>query len=111
MVDDLGAVLVIAIFYTQTINFIDLMIGDFFLVVIVAANFPGVCKTSFNATVAFLGVWLAFLFSGVHATIAGVHIDGNIMELLLNPTSLGIIVGLTLGKPSASRFYRKAWSG
>ncbi len=72
--DDLGAVLVIAIFYTQTINFTDLMIGDFFLVVLVVANFLGVRKTSFYATVGFLGVWLAFLFSGVHATIAGVLI-------------------------------------
>ena len=74
MVNDLGAVLVIAILYTQTINFIDLMIGDFFLVVLVVANLLGVRKTSIYATVGFLGVWLAFLFSGVHATIAGVLI-------------------------------------
>jgi NhaA family Na+:H+ antiporter len=72
--DDLGAVLVIAFFYTESINFIDLLYGGGFLVILVIANLLGVRRTVFYGLVGFLGVWTAFLFSGVHATIAGVLI-------------------------------------
>jgi len=72
--DDLGAVLVIAFFYTDTINYTDLMIGGFFLIILVIANLSGIRRTVFYAVVGFVGVWLAFFFSGVHATIAGVLI-------------------------------------
>jgi NhaA family Na+:H+ antiporter len=72
--DDLGAVMVIAIFYTDTIYFNELLIAAFFLGVLVIANFAGVRRTSFYALVGFVGVWIAFVFSGVHATIAGVAI-------------------------------------
>ena len=72
--DDLGAVLVIAFFYTDSIIFIDLLYGAGFLLTLVIANYVGVRKTIFYAIVGFLGVWTAFMFSGVHATIAGVLI-------------------------------------
>jgi len=72
--DDLGAVLIIAIFYTDSINFSELLTAGFFLIVLVVANMMGVRRTVFYALVGFLGVWLAFVFSGVHATIAGVLI-------------------------------------
>ena len=72
--DDLGAVMVIAIFYTDTINFSELISAGFFIGVLVIANFAGVRRTSFYALVGFVGVWMAFVFSGVHATIAGVLI-------------------------------------
>jgi NhaA family Na+:H+ antiporter len=72
--DDLGAILVIAIFYTESINLTGLLTSIGFLTVLLAANRMGVRRTSFYAIVGFLGVWLAFLFSGVHATIAGVLI-------------------------------------
>lgn len=184
--DDLGAVLVIAFFYTKSIDFTELMLGGFFLLVLMGANYLGVRRTVFYGLVGFMGVWLAFVYSGVHATIAGVliaftipartkiseseyvdrlcrlttvfegakpnknelltkkqlmalnkidelnekahtplqklehalhpvstfiilplfalsnagvHIEGNIMELILSPISIGIIFGLTLGKP------------
>jgi NhaA family Na+:H+ antiporter len=38
------------------------------------ANRLGVRRTTFYAVVGFLGVWISFMFSGVHATIAGVLI-------------------------------------
>ena len=38
---------------------------------------------------------------------AGVKIEGNIMELILNPISIGIIIGLTLGKPIGIAFASK----
>ncbi|NOX46453.1 MAG: Na+/H+ antiporter NhaA [Chlorobi bacterium] len=72
--DDLGAVMVIAIFYTDTINYSELFSAALFIGVLVIANFAGVRRTSFYAIVGFIGVWMAFVFSGVHATIAGVLI-------------------------------------
>ena len=70
--DDLGAVLVIAFFYTSDISFSSLGAGLFFLVILWGANYLGVRNTLFYGLVGIGGVWLAFLMSGVHATIAGV---------------------------------------
>jgi len=72
--DDLGAVLVIAVFYTDSINYNELLSGAFFIAILVLANFAGIRRTVFYAVIGFVGVWLAFVFSGVHATIAGVLI-------------------------------------
>jgi Na+:H+ antiporter, NhaA family len=70
--DDLGAVLVIAFVYTSYIDFTSLMAGGIFLSVMIAANIIGVRNTVFYAILGIGGVWLAFLLSGVHATIAAV---------------------------------------
>lgn len=72
--DDLGAVMVIAIFYTESIDFYELVYAFFFLAVLVVANLTGVRKPIFYALIGFVGVWIAFVYSGVHATIAGVLI-------------------------------------
>jgi NhaA family Na+:H+ antiporter len=72
--DDLGAILVIAIFYTESINMAELINAAVFLAVLVSANRLGVRNTTFYAVVGALGVWTSFLFSGVHATIAGILI-------------------------------------
>ncbi len=70
--DDLGAVLVIAFFYTSDISLLSLGAGAGFLIVLIGANYLGVRSTLFYAVVGIAGLWLAFLMSGVHATIAGV---------------------------------------
>lgn len=70
--DDIGAVLVIAFFYSSDINFTNLGIGAGFLAVLWIANGIGVRNTLFYALVGIAGLWLAFLMSGVHATIAAV---------------------------------------
>jgi Na+:H+ antiporter, NhaA family len=70
--DDLGAVLVIAFFYTSEISFMNLGVGLFFISILLVANYLGVRQTLFYGIVGIAGVWLAFLMSGVHATIAGV---------------------------------------
>jgi NhaA family Na+:H+ antiporter len=72
IVDDLGAVLVIAFFYTSEIDFGSLFRGLGFLVILIVANLAGVRNTLFYGIVGIAGVWLAFLLSGVHATIAAV---------------------------------------
>ncbi len=72
--DDLGAVMVIAVFYTESIDYSELLYAAFFLGVLVIANIAGVRRTVFYGLVGFIGVWIAFIFSGVHATIAGVLI-------------------------------------
>lgn len=72
--DDLGAILVIALFYTETINFPQLINAGIFLLILLGANKFGIRRASFYAIVGFLGVWLSFMFSGIHATIAGVLI-------------------------------------
>jgi len=70
--DDLGAVLVIALFYTSEISTINLATGVVFMIVLVTANYLGVRSTLFYGIVGIGGLWLAFLMSGVHATVAGV---------------------------------------
>ena len=69
--DDLGAVLVIAFFYTAEINFIALAIGGGFLLLLIIGNLIGIRSSLFYLIIG-LGVWTGFLLSGVHATIAGV---------------------------------------
>ena len=70
--DDLGAVLVIALFYTSEISTINLTTGAVFMIVLLTANYLGVRSTLFYGIVGIGGLWLAFLMSGVHATVAGV---------------------------------------
>ncbi|MBA9075082.1 NhaA family Na+:H+ antiporter [Flavobacterium gossypii] len=72
IVDDLGAVLVIAFFYTAAINFIALGIGLGVLLFLFVCNRFGIRNILFYAIIGIAGVWLPFLLSGVHATIAAV---------------------------------------
>ncbi|MBA3474840.1 MAG: Na+/H+ antiporter NhaA [Rubrobacter sp.] len=71
IVDDILAVLVIALFYTSDVSWGVLGVGAVFLVALVAANLGGVGKPLPYALLG-IGLWLCFLESGVHATIAGV---------------------------------------
>ena len=71
IVDDLGAVLVIAIFYTSNISYTSLLIGAGLIVLLIAMNRMGV-RNLLVYTLVGIALWLAFLKSGVHATVAGV---------------------------------------
>ncbi|MDW8800974.1 Na+/H+ antiporter NhaA [Clostridium sp. A1-XYC3] len=144
IVDDLGAILVIAIFYTNQISWIALIIALAILIILILAN-----KFKVNSVPVFLTLglimWVSFLKSGIHATFAGVLLGMTIpsgrdirtfkksmlyklehllepwsallimpifalansgvtiqinsfTEQFLNPVSLGIFLGLFLGK-------------
>jgi NhaA family Na+:H+ antiporter len=71
IVDDLGAVLVIALFYSSGIDWTMLMYGGITLIVLLGANRGGIRRPSVY-TVLGIVLWFFFLKSGVHATIAGV---------------------------------------
>ena len=72
IVDDLGAVVVIALFYTSEISLVNLGVGVAFLVLMLSANKLGVKNVVFYGIIGIGGVWTAFLMSGIHATIAAV---------------------------------------
>ena len=72
IVDDLGAVVVIALFYTSEISVANIAAGVAVLGVMLAANKAGVKNVVFYAVLGIGGVWTAFLMSGIHATIAAV---------------------------------------
>jgi NhaA family Na+:H+ antiporter len=69
--DDLGAVLVLAIFYSSGIAWSALGVAAVIVLILVALNALGVRNP---LPYALLGIvlWVAFLQSGLHATIAGV---------------------------------------
>jgi NhaA family Na+:H+ antiporter len=69
--DDIGAVLVIAFFYTEQISWISLGVGGLFFGALIAANRAGARHPLIYAVLG-LGLWIAFVPSGIHATVAGV---------------------------------------
>lgn len=71
IVDDLGAVLVIALFYTSQISFPALGMAGLFLLALVALNVLRVHQPLPYMLLG-IGLWIATLNSGLHATIAGV---------------------------------------
>ena len=69
--DDIGAIIVIAFFYTAQISWVALTIAGLFLIALIVANRIGARRPLIYAILGF-GLWLAFLESGIHATVAGV---------------------------------------
>jgi NhaA family Na+:H+ antiporter len=71
IVDDIIAVLVIALFFTARIDVFSLGVGLAGVLVSFGANLMGVRKPAFYAVIGIF-VWCAVLKSGIHATVAGV---------------------------------------
>ncbi|MEW6121946.1 MAG: Na+/H+ antiporter NhaA [Pseudomonadota bacterium] len=88
IIDDLGAVIIIALFYTYDINF-QALLGA----AVVLAALAGLNAINYGRLTVYLALgavlWLLVLLSGVHATVAGVLL------------ALTIPIRLTPGKPEA----------
>ena len=147
IVDDLLAVVVIAVFYTGAIDLLGVTEAVVCLALLITANRAGVRSLAVYGILG-VGLWVGVLTSGVHATIAGVLLAFTIpavvgampadgrptrsplialehllhpwsaflivpifalanagvrltggLEVLSEPVTLGIVVGLVLGKP------------
>lgn len=68
--DDIGAIIVIAMFYTQDLSLFALVAGVVGIISLVALNRAGVSRIAVYAVIGVV-VWLCVLKSGVHATLAG----------------------------------------
>jgi len=143
IIDDLGAILIIAIFYASGLSWTALGLAALAVALLAGLNCLGVMRLWPYLLIG-LGLWTAMLFSGIHATLAGVvlamtiplggretnaeksplhrlehglgpwvaflvlpafgfanagvPLSGVGVEMLLAPLSLGIMLGLFLGK-------------
>ena len=73
IIDDLGAIIIIALFYTSNLAPTVLVVAAVGVVILALLNFRGVTRLSPYLVVG-LVVWVCVLKSGVHATLAGVVI-------------------------------------
>ncbi|ELO4019433.1 Na+/H+ antiporter NhaA [Vibrio fluvialis] len=73
IIDDLGVVVIIALFYTSDLSTIALTVGFIMTAVLFMLNAKHVTKLSAYLIVGLI-LWVAVLKSGVHATLAGVVI-------------------------------------
>ncbi|MDP3848203.1 MAG: Na+/H+ antiporter NhaA [Pseudomonas sp.] len=71
IIDDLGAIIVIALFYSTDLSTLSLIMAAVFISILLLMNRFGVSKLSPYLVVGTL-LWVCVLKSGVHATLAGV---------------------------------------
>ncbi len=82
IIDDLGAIIIIAIFFTTELSLTSMIIAALMIVTLIAMNVRGITNQSAYILVGIV-LWAAVLKSGVHATLAGV-ILGLIIPLKNN---------------------------
>jgi len=75
--DDLGAIVIIALFYTADLSFTSLALATVALAALLALNLAGVRKIAPYLIVGVV-LWVCVLKSGVHATLAGVALAAAI---------------------------------
>lgn len=71
IIDDLGAIIIIAVFYTSDLSLLSLGLAAVGICVLVALNLSGVTRVA-PYVLAGIFIWVCVLKSGVHATLAGV---------------------------------------
>lgn len=73
IVDDIAAIIIIAIFYTHELAYWSLAIAGLGILVMLLMNYLNITRIAAYMLLGFI-VWLAVLKSGVHATLAGVAV-------------------------------------
>ncbi|MGL5799854.1 MAG: Na+/H+ antiporter NhaA [Plesiomonas sp.] len=71
IIDDLGVIVIIALFYTSSLSLAALAVAIASTILLIVMNRRGVAKISWYMVVG-LVLWVSLLKSGVHATLAGV---------------------------------------
>ena len=71
IIDDLGAIVIIAFFYSADLSLLSMAVAGMSLVVLIGLNVLGVSKKAAYFIVGTV-LWVSVLKSGVHATLAGV---------------------------------------
>lgn len=71
IIDDLGAIIVIAVFYSGTLSTLSLALAGACIIALIAMNRLGVVKLGPYMIIGLI-LWVCVLKSGVHATLAGV---------------------------------------
>ncbi len=71
IIDDLGAIVIIALFYTENLSFASLALAALGIAILATLNVRGVTRLAPYALTGIF-IWVCVLKSGVHATLAGV---------------------------------------
>jgi NhaA family Na+:H+ antiporter len=71
IIDDLGAIVIIALFYTSELSTISIVIASIAITILFIMNRMGVVSRAAYIVVGII-LWISVLKSGVHATLAGV---------------------------------------
>jgi len=96
IVDDIGAVLVIAIFYSGSINIVMLGTALILLAVLYILSFKNIYSK--YLTLAFgIVIWILFLKSGIHPTLAGILLAFSVpvRQRISTPAFIGNLVSIT----------------
>ena len=73
VVDDVGALLVIALFYSETIRVVPLVVSAALIVAVALVRFMPVARGPAYAVLGF-ALWVALYLAGIHPTLAGVAV-------------------------------------
>ncbi|MDL0114673.1 Na+/H+ antiporter NhaA [Campylobacter felis] len=68
--DDVGAILIIAIFYTSKLSIVAFIVASCVILALLTLNLLGITRKSFYFICSLI-LWVSVLKSGVHATLAG----------------------------------------
>lgn len=71
VIDDIAAIIIIALFYTSDLSYVSLVIASICVAILVLFNVMGLRKIGPYMIIGFI-LWASVLKSGVHATLAGV---------------------------------------